>query len=135
MTFFIYSCITDPKQSCNAFSRSTSYGVVFLGERSGRGRYNSAYLSPNSLLFLSGPPTETLTDIDNEEEYVKDDSECLASYETENEEYKNLTMKLLSQLKLGTELTRTSLPAFFCEHRSLLQIIADAFRQPHLLLR
>lgn len=52
-----------------------------------------------------------------------------------DEEYKVRTLKLLSQLKLGTELTRVNLPVFFCESRSLLQVLADAFRQPQLLLK
>ncbi|EFX77571.1 hypothetical protein DAPPUDRAFT_321306 [Daphnia pulex] len=48
---------------------------------------------------------------------------------------KGRTLKLLSQLKLGTELTKVNLPVFCCEPRSLLQVIADAFRQPNLLLK
>lgn len=52
-----------------------------------------------------------------------------------NEEYKVRTLKLLSQLKLGMELTRINLPIFFCEPRSVLQVLSDAFRQPQLLLR
>ena len=52
-----------------------------------------------------------------------------------NEEYKVRTLKLLSQLKLGMELTRVNLPVFFCEPRSVLQVLSDAFRQPQLLLR
>lgn len=75
---------------------------------------------------------------DNEDDYVDDDvceSKFVSAVETASEEYKNWTMKLLSQLKRGTELTRTNLPVLLCEHRSLLQVFADAFRQPHLLLR
>merc|ERR1740128_1277972 len=85
------------------------------------------------------------TDIlDTEEDYTDDDiglvesevsSEKGTAPSETNEEYKNWTMKLLTQLKRGTELTKTNLPAYFCEQRSLLQVIADAFRQPHLLLR
>lgn len=77
-------------------------------------------------------------DVDNEDDYIDDDiceSKLLSALDTGSEEYKNWTMKLLSQLKRGTELTRTNLPVLLCEHRSLLQVIADAFRQPHLLLR
>ena len=44
-------------------------------------------------------------------------------------------LKLLSQLKLGTELTRVQLPVLFCEPRSLLQVLADVFSQPHILLK
>jgi len=78
-------------------------------------------------------------DVDNEDDYVDDEdigeSKLSNAVETASEEYKNCSMKLLSQLKRGTELTRTNLPVLLCEQRSLLQVIADAFRQPHLLLR
>lgn len=75
--------------------------------------------------------------LDDESEYVPFVEEALSAtaQETGNEEYKGRTLKLLSQLKLGTELTRVNLPVFCCEPRSLLQVIADAFRQPHLLLK
>ena len=72
---------------------------------------------------------------DNEEDYVVDEYETQSTKEMGYEEHKSRTLVLLSQLKLGTELTRTNLPVFFCENRSLLQVIADAFRQPELLLK
>ena len=81
--------------------------------------------------------TSSIPSLDDESEYVPFVEECLSSNAQEmgNEEYKGRTLKLLSQLKLGTELTKVNLPVFCCEPRSLLQVIADAFRQPHLLLK
>ncbi|KAI9563087.1 hypothetical protein GHT06_010544 [Daphnia sinensis] len=75
--------------------------------------------------------------LDDESQYVPiaEESLSLVAQEMGNEEYKGRTLKLLSQLKLGTELTKVNLPVFCCEPRSLLQVIADAFRQPHLLLK
>lgn len=75
--------------------------------------------------------------LDDESQYVSVAEESLSpvGQEIGNEEYKKRTLKLLSQLKLGTELTKVNLPVFCCEPRSLLQVIADAFRQPHLLLK
>lgn len=75
--------------------------------------------------------------LDDESQYVPIAEESLSpvAQEMGNEEYKGRTLKLLSQLKLGTELTKVNLPVFCCEPRSLLQVIADAFRQPHLLLK
>ena len=78
-----------------------------------------------------------IASLDDESEYVPFAEETLSAsaQETGNDEYKGRTLKLLSQLKLGTELTRVNLPVFCCEPRSLLQVVADAFRQPHLLLK
>jgi oxysterol-binding protein-related protein 9/10/11 len=81
--------------------------------------------------------SSSVPSLDDESEYVPIAEESLSAIaqETGNEEYKGRTLKLLSQLKLGTELTKVNLPVFCCEPRSLLQVIADAFRQPHLLLK
>lgn len=73
---------------------------------------------------------------DDESEYIPvPDEPRLALQEGSNEESKGKTLNLLSQLKLGTELTRIHLPTFFCETRSFLQVVADAFRQPQPLLK
>lgn len=79
----------------------------------------------------------TVSRVDDESDYViaEEDLCSSAMLESGNEEYKGSTLKLLSQLKLGTELTRVNLPVFCCEPRSLLQVIADAFRQPQILIK
>ena len=84
----------------------------------------------------TAPPADLVDSgrVDNEEDYVADESELLVVKETGYEEYKSRTLLLLSQLKLGTEVTKTTLPVFFCENRSVLQVLADAFRRPELLL-
>ena len=85
----------------------------------------------------SNEELSTTPRLDDETDYVavEEEKNPPATLETGNEEYKGNTLKLLSQLKLGTELTRVNLPVFFCEPRSLLQVLADAFRQPQILLK
>lgn len=82
-------------------------------------------------------PSTVTPSLDDESEYVpiNEEASFVIAPEAGNEEYKGRTLKLLSQLKLGMELTRVNLPVFCCEPRSLLQVIADAFRQPQLLLQ
>ena len=73
---------------------------------------------------------------DDESEYIPVPEEPrLALQEGTNEDSKGKTLNLLSQLKLGAELTRIHLPIFFCETRSFLQVVADAFRQAQPLLK
>ncbi|XP_042900927.1 oxysterol-binding protein-related protein 11 isoform X2 [Parasteatoda tepidariorum] len=47
----------------------------------------------------------------------------------------SIIMNLMSQWKLGTDLTRVALPSFVLEPRSLLEFFADFFRHPELLVK
>lgn len=51
------------------------------------------------------------------------------------EENKNVILHLLSQLKLGMDLTKVVLPTFILEKRSLLEMFADCMAHPDLFLR
>lgn len=51
------------------------------------------------------------------------------------EEHKNVILHLLSQLKLGMDLTKVVLPTFILEKRSLLEMFADCMAHPDLFLR
>lgn len=85
---------------------------------------------------VTGSPQVNSGIVDNEDEYVvAEESDQGSARVAASEEYQSRTLLLLSQLKLGTELTRTTLPVVYCESRSLLQVIADAFSQPQLLLQ
>lgn len=50
------------------------------------------------------------------------------------EEHKSVILHLLSQLKLGMDLTRVVLPTFFLEKRSLLEMFADCMGHPQLFV-
>ena len=48
---------------------------------------------------------------------------------------KSIIMQILSQIRIGMDLTRFALPVFFLEKRSLLQMYADFFTHPDMLAR
>lgn len=50
------------------------------------------------------------------------------------EEHKSVIMHLLSQVKLGMDLTKVVLPTFILERRSLLEMYADFFSHPDLFI-
>ncbi|KAM7449977.1 hypothetical protein ABFA07_002344 [Porites harrisoni] len=51
------------------------------------------------------------------------------------EEHKSVILHLLSQLKLGMDLTKVVLPTFTLEPRSLLEMYADFFAHPDLFVK
>uniref|UniRef100_A0A3P9PYQ9 Oxysterol-binding protein n=1 Tax=Poecilia reticulata TaxID=8081 RepID=A0A3P9PYQ9_POERE len=50
------------------------------------------------------------------------------------EEHKSVIMHLLSQVRLGMDLTKVVLPTFILERRSLLEMYADFFAHPDLFI-
>ncbi|KAM9476298.1 oxysterol-binding protein-related protein 9 isoform 1-T1 [Clarias gariepinus] len=50
------------------------------------------------------------------------------------EEHKSIIMHLLSQVRLGMDLTKVVLPTFILERRSLLEMYADFFAHPDLFV-
>ncbi|CAI9571929.1 unnamed protein product [Staurois parvus] len=50
------------------------------------------------------------------------------------EEHKSVIMHLLSQVRLGMDLTKVVLPTFILERRSLLEMYADFFAHPDLFV-
>lgn len=50
------------------------------------------------------------------------------------EEHKSVIMHLLSQVKLGMDLTKVVLPTFILERRSLLEMYADFFAHPDIFV-
>ncbi|KAL8623993.1 hypothetical protein ACOMHN_040619 [Nucella lapillus] len=51
------------------------------------------------------------------------------------EDHKNVILHLLSQVKLGMDLTKITLPTFILERRSLLEMFADCMAHPDIFLR
>ncbi|XP_033105231.1 oxysterol-binding protein-related protein 11-like [Anneissia japonica] len=69
-----------------------------------------------------------------------DDDVCDPAIDEEKElggveQHKSVILHLLSQLKLGMDLTRVVLPTFILEKRSLLEMFADFFGHPDMFLR
>ncbi len=48
---------------------------------------------------------------------------------------RSMILQLLSQIRIGMDLTRIVLPAFIFEKRSLLEMYAEFFSHPDLVLR
>ncbi|XP_069838583.1 oxysterol-binding protein-related protein 11 isoform X2 [Dendropsophus ebraccatus] len=72
-------------------------------------------------------------DIDPDEE-VEDSCELTEDDLGAVEEQRSVILHLLSQLKLGMDLTRVVLPTFILEKRSLLEMYADFLSHPDLFL-
>ncbi|GFN78697.1 oxysterol-binding protein [Plakobranchus ocellatus] len=71
---------------------------------------------------------------DAEDEVV--DEAVYADQELEGvEEHKSIILHLLSQLKLGMDLTKVVLPTFILERRSLLEMFADCMAHPDAFLK
>ncbi|XP_035657550.1 oxysterol-binding protein-related protein 11-like isoform X1 [Branchiostoma floridae] len=72
-------------------------------------------------------------DINHDNEVMDDIDQDEADLGTV-EEHKSIILHLLSQLKLGMDLTRVVLPTFILEKRSLLEMYADFMAHPDLFL-
>ncbi|XP_075685122.1 oxysterol-binding protein-related protein 11 isoform X2 [Rhinoderma darwinii] len=70
----------------------------------------------------------------NPEEEVEDGCEVTEDDLGAVEEQRSVILHLLSQLKLGMDLTRVVLPTFILEKRSLLEMYADFLSHPDLFL-
>lgn len=77
----------------------------------------------------SNPPFRTDGSIDYDALY-EDDTENDISMETQG----NVVTHLLSQVKIGMDLTKVVLPTFILERRSLLEMYADYFAHPDLFV-
>ncbi|XP_068165380.1 oxysterol-binding protein-related protein 11 isoform X2 [Antennarius striatus] len=88
-------------------------------------------------LELSSPETCSFSG-DQEDISVEDEVEDCFTDEEEDlgavEEERSVILHLLSQLKLGMDLTRVVLPTFILEKRSLLEMYADFMSHPDLFV-
>lgn len=92
---------------------------------------NDASGDKSSLKTMSNnPPFRTDGSIDYDALY-EDDTENDISMESQG----SVVTHLLSQVKIGMDLTKVVLPTFILERRSLLEMYADYFAHPDLFLR
>ncbi|XP_052215896.1 oxysterol-binding protein-related protein 11-like isoform X3 [Dreissena polymorpha] len=92
-----------------------------------------SFTSANEIPFpfleaASAPPVVHEEEVEDEEEYHDQDLGGV-------EEHKSIILHLLSQLKLGMDLTKVVLPTFILERRSLLELFADCMAHPDVFLR
>ncbi|XP_074604692.1 oxysterol-binding protein-related protein 9 isoform X2 [Brevipalpus obovatus] len=71
------------------------------------------------------------SDIDYDQFYEDDDEEDLGGVENHG----SVISHLLSQVKIGMDLTKVVLPTFILERRSLLEMYADFFAHPDLFVK
>ncbi|KAF6030802.1 OSBPL10 [Bugula neritina] len=71
----------------------------------------------------------------NHEDEVTDSDAAEEKDLGEMEQHKTIILHLLSQLKLGMDLTKVVLPTFILEKRSLLEMFADCMAHPDTFLR
>ncbi|XP_055957963.1 oxysterol-binding protein-related protein 11, partial [Patella vulgata] len=97
----------------------------------------SAQITSNSPHLLTDQKLngDMCKDIINHEEEVLDETEYKDSDLDGVEEHKSIILHLLSQLKLGMDLTKVVLPTFILERRSLLEMFADCMAHPDLFLK
>ncbi|XP_030639729.1 oxysterol-binding protein-related protein 9 isoform X3 [Chanos chanos] len=91
----------------------------------------SALKRPDTTESLNSSMSNGTTDADQFDSHDERDDDG----EGESvEEHKSVIMHLLSQVRLGMDLTKVVLPTFILERRSLLEMYADFFAHPDLFV-
>ncbi|XP_054458483.1 oxysterol-binding protein-related protein 9 isoform X1 [Anoplopoma fimbria] len=90
----------------------------------------TALKRPNTTESLNSSMSNGTTDADQFDHDDRDDDGEGESVE----EHKSVIMHLLSQVRLGMDLTKVVLPTFILERRSLLEMYADFFAHPDVFV-
>ncbi|KAL4224720.1 Oxysterol-binding protein-related protein 10 [Mactra antiquata] len=93
-----------------------------------------SFTSANDLPYIM-PDTAGPDGPINHDEEIEDEGEYKDKELEGMEEHKSIILHLLSQLKLGMDLTKVVLPTFILERRSLLELFADCMAHPNVFLR
>ncbi|XP_074659923.1 oxysterol-binding protein-related protein 11-like isoform X2 [Tubulanus polymorphus] len=101
------------------------------------GRHRRQLSQHSQSSYGTGSSVESVPEpvIVNHDEDVEDAQEYTDTELGAVEEHKSVILHLLSQLKLGMDLTRVVLPTFILEKRSLLEMFADYMAHPDIFLR
>uniref|UniRef100_W5LH79 Oxysterol-binding protein n=1 Tax=Astyanax mexicanus TaxID=7994 RepID=W5LH79_ASTMX len=92
---------------------------------------NTALKRPDTTESINSSMSNGTTDADQFDSHDEKDDDG----EGESvEEHKSVIMHLLSQVRLGMDLTKVVLPTFILERRSLLEMYADFFAHPDLFV-
>ncbi|XP_073844204.1 oxysterol-binding protein-related protein 9 isoform X1 [Musca autumnalis] len=103
-----------------------SGGGVVTGTNSGRGSY-----SGDGSVVAVGSKISSLRDsIDYDALYEEEEDSTISM-----EAHGSMISHLLSQVKIGMDLTKVVLPTFILERRSLLEMYADYFAHPDLFVK
>uniref|UniRef100_A0A3P9HM19 Oxysterol-binding protein n=1 Tax=Oryzias latipes TaxID=8090 RepID=A0A3P9HM19_ORYLA len=121
-----------PSRSVPDFSYSSSEDEFYDADEAILFRPQESTLKrPNTTESLNSSMSNGTTDADQFDSH--DDRDDDGEGESV-EEHKSVIMHLLSQVRLGMDLTKVVLPTFILERRSLLEMYADFFAHPDLFV-
>uniref|UniRef100_A0A9J8BXZ8 Oxysterol-binding protein n=1 Tax=Cyprinus carpio carpio TaxID=630221 RepID=A0A9J8BXZ8_CYPCA len=122
---FSYSSSEDEFYDADEFYHSSTSPKHCIDEDS------TALKRPDTNESINSSMSNGTTDADQFDSHDERDDDA----EGESvEEHKSVIMHLLSQVRLGMDLTKVVLPTFILERRSLLEMYADFFAHPDLFV-
>uniref|UniRef100_A0A8C8CME8 Oxysterol-binding protein n=1 Tax=Oncorhynchus tshawytscha TaxID=74940 RepID=A0A8C8CME8_ONCTS len=129
---FSYSSSEDEFYDADEFSQNSTSPKHFLEPSAALPHSDDGTVlkRPNTNESLDSSMSNGTTDadqFDSHDDEAEDQGESV-------EEHKSVIMHLLSQVRLGMDLTKVVLPTFILERRSLLEMYADFFAHPDLFV-
>ncbi|XP_056460282.1 oxysterol-binding protein-related protein 9 isoform X2 [Gadus chalcogrammus] len=128
---FSYSSSEDEFYDADEFNTSPKHCLALSGQAAASALGgDGAMKRPHTNESLNSSMSNGTTDADQFDNDDRDDEGEGESVE----EHKSVIMHLLSQVRLGMDLTKVVLPTFILERRSLLEMYADFFAHPDLFV-
>ncbi|CAM1307970.1 OSBPL10 (predicted) [Pycnogonum litorale] len=109
--------------------RSASNSSASTGHRSSTGSVSSNVVSTSQTVTSSIPPY-----VPDDEEVSDEEQDLKLENTGGSEDNKNTILFVLSQLKLGMDLTKVILPTFILEPKSLLEVYSDFMGHPEFFV-
>uniref|UniRef100_A0A8C2E9A8 Oxysterol-binding protein n=1 Tax=Cyprinus carpio TaxID=7962 RepID=A0A8C2E9A8_CYPCA len=128
---FSYSSSEDEFYDADEFYQSSTSPKHCIESAAVNSDDSTALKRPDTNESINSSMSNGTTDADQFDSHdEKDDNDEGESVE----EHKSVIMHLLSQVRLGMDLTKVVLPTFILERRSLLEMYADFFAHPDLFV-
>ncbi|CAL8308242.1 unnamed protein product [Lota lota] len=128
---FSYSSSEDEFYDADEFNTSPKHCLALSGQAAASPLGDDGAMKrPHTNESLTSSMSNGTTDADQFDNDDRDDEGEGESVE----EHKSVIMHLLSQVRLGMDLTKVVLPTFILERRSLLEMYADFFAHPDLFV-
>uniref|UniRef100_A0A9J8DA39 Oxysterol-binding protein n=1 Tax=Cyprinus carpio carpio TaxID=630221 RepID=A0A9J8DA39_CYPCA len=128
---FSYSSSEDEFYDADEFYHSSTSPKHCIETAAVNSEDSTALKRPDTNESINSSMSNGTTDADQFDSHDERDDDA----EGESvEEHKSVIMHLLSQVRLGMDLTKVVLPTFILERRSLLEMYADFFAHPDLFV-
>uniref|UniRef100_A0A671PAV1 Oxysterol-binding protein n=1 Tax=Sinocyclocheilus anshuiensis TaxID=1608454 RepID=A0A671PAV1_9TELE len=128
---FSYSSSEDEFYDADEFYQSSTSPKHCIETAAVNSEDSTALKRPDTNESINSSMSNGTTDADQFDSHDEKDDDG----EGESvEEHKSVIMHLLSQVRLGMDLTKVVLPTFILERRSLLEMYADFFAHPDLFV-